>query len=253
MKATMYMVVHKDTSYIPKGRTPIFVGNGNNGHNYIRDNSGVNIAKKNDTFCELTAMYWIWKNDNSSDFVSLEHYRRFFSNRIFPHPISKQSMVHLLEKYDAIILKRDPIKKNVAEHYAFSHSEKDLKLVHDAIKRLYPEYETAYFTVMEMHKLPLCNMIAISKDKYNAYCEWLFDIIFSIEPLVNLEDKDNYQRRCFGFIAERLLFVWLIQNKYSYIELPVYFKDKNFFFSIVRSYHKWFIRESKPSHIPSNT
>ena len=92
-KVTMYMVTHKDVDFVPDGRTPIFVGAGKSLKEYIRDNTLENISDKNKYFCELTAYYWIWKNDSESDYVSIEHYRRFFMvQSVFPHLITKNLM-----------------------------------------------------------------------------------------------------------------------------------------------------------------
>ena len=66
---TMYMVTHKSVDFVPEDRTPIFVGKGNNSDNYISDNTGENISDKNSNYCELTALYWIWKNDKKSEYI----------------------------------------------------------------------------------------------------------------------------------------------------------------------------------------
>ena len=53
------------------------------------DNTGDNISTKNSIYCEMTAIYWGWKN-LKSDYIGLCHYRRYFTferkafiNRIF--------------------------------------------------------------------------------------------------------------------------------------------------------------------------
>lgn len=60
---------------------PIHVGRANS-KNVIRDiigdNTGENISYKNSIYCEMTAVYWAWKN-MKADYIGLFHYRRLLT------------------------------------------------------------------------------------------------------------------------------------------------------------------------------
>ena len=80
MQSKIYITYHK-SSHLVNGviLSPIQVGTGPDLPGCVlRDDSGVNIAHLNDRYCEMTAAYWVWKNDCSHDFIGLLHYRRFF-------------------------------------------------------------------------------------------------------------------------------------------------------------------------------
>ena len=55
-------------------------------------------------------------------------------------------------------------------------------------------------------------MMFCSANIFDAYCEWLFSVLFELEKTVDLSKLDSYQKRLYGFLSERLLNVWLIKN-----------------------------------------
>ena len=61
-----------------EGYVPLHVGaEGKNDLGLIKDSTGDNISLKNPNFCELTGLYWMWKNTKSK-YIGLVHYRRYF-------------------------------------------------------------------------------------------------------------------------------------------------------------------------------
>ena len=57
---------------------PVHVGKkGKTDLGYQGDDTGDNISDKNTNYCELTGLYWAWKN-LKADYKGLAHYRRHF-------------------------------------------------------------------------------------------------------------------------------------------------------------------------------
>ena len=125
----MLVVAHKKTNNIPYDRSIIKVGN-NDFEAEFSDNSGINIADKNYCYCELTALYYAYKNLDY-DYLSLEHYRRFFYEG--KNIISRGSMTNLLTEYDVVIPKVNYIRKTTFNEYAYGNkgSEIDPSYKHD--------------------------------------------------------------------------------------------------------------------------
>jgi Domain of unknown function (DUF4422) len=54
------------------------------------------------------------------------------------------------------------------------------------------------------------------------YAKWLFQVLDALEPQIDLNGRDNFQQRVFGFLAERLFNVYLIKHtELKLLHLPV--------------------------------
>lgn len=171
----------------------------------VQDNQGENISKKNRQYCELTALYWIWKND-TSELTGLCHYRRKFE-------ISSEQMRRVLDS-DIDVIMTVPVLNfpNVREQFCKDHSEKDWNIMLEAIDELCPDYKETMQQIQNGNYYYGYNMFIARKEILNQYCEWLFPILLFCEEKIGIKN-DTYQNRYIGFLAERLLTVFFEHNK----------------------------------------
>lgn len=201
---------------------------------YTRDDTGDNISEKNPNFCELTALYWAWKNLDA-DYVGLVHYRRYFSHTQWAmtteakrrNILRGDDFQRLLQAAPIIVPgKRNYFIETTQSQYEHAHYAGDLKAVKDLIHQQYPQYDTAFALVMQRTWGHRFNMFVMRRDYYDAYCFWLFSLLFELEKRLDISQYDTYQARVYGFLAERLLDVWLETNHVPYVEQRVSFLEK---------------------------
>lgn len=209
---------------------PLWVGkkSGQSSANFLSDNTGEHISEKNSSFCELTGLYWAWKNDffYNADYVGLVHYRRYFrgnGEKLKGKSIlSEENITTLLKKYDCILpKKRNYFIESIYSHYKHAHHIQDLDATREILAEDYPEYIERFDKIMSGKTLHLYNMFIMKKSDVDQYCAWLFDILFKLEEKIDILTYDNYQKRVFGFIAERLLNVWIAHHQLKIKEVPV--------------------------------
>lgn len=187
----------------------------------INDNTGDTISEKNKQYCELTALYWIWKNTTFS-WVGLCHYRRHFF-------LSEKEVMNIPNcGVDVILPVPSVCQPTIGQNYRKRHDEADWNHLLELIKEKYPEmYETArllwetpeygclYYT---------CNMFIMKKEVLDDYCAWLFPILSEMEDFGGVK-QDEYQNRYLGFLAERLMSLYFVFYKDKY---RIVFVDKVF-------------------------
>lgn len=225
----IYVITHKFYSGIKHDKTyePILVGAIDNKISWdgLKDDEGDNISSKNTSFCELTGLYWIWKNTYES-WVGLCHYRRYFCKHLI---MKKKTVLHqndierYLDDYDVVVPQKVWFMGRTAKmQYKRYHNVEDWKKMTDIIRNIYPEYEQD-IVWFENEKSGYCyNMFITTREVFNEYCSWLFDILFELEKEINIEKYGIYNRRIYGFLSERMLNIWIHHSKLRVKELPVY-------------------------------
>jgi len=231
MKTEIYVATHKkyqmptDNIYVP-----IHVGKANNDldFGYIGDDTNNNISHKNSEYCELTALYWLWKN-SQADIVGLVHYRRYFALSNNQVIMTEKSISDIFKINPDIIIapkKKNYYIENIYNHYKNAHHIQDLINTRSVVEKNYPEYLSSFDDVMSSKKLRLYNMFIMPKATSDLYCEWLFNILFEVEKKSDVANYSNYQKRLYGFLSERLFNVWIEKNHINIMEINVFNTEK---------------------------
>lgn len=174
----------------------------------VTDNQGDNISEKNKKYCELTALYWIWKNDNA-EYVGLSHYRRRFEIR--------EQISTWLPKSDIDVVLTVPVLNimGVKQQYCRDHIASDWDIMMESLGHLHPEYLDTADRIQKGDFYYAYNMFIARKEILNRYCEWLFPVLFCCEHQIG-ERSDAYQGRYLGFLAERLMTIFFEHHKNEY-------------------------------------
>lgn len=205
---------------------------------YQPDDEGDNISIKNPHFCELTCHYWAWKNLKNVDIVGLNHYRRYFDfTRKWPqfsadkHFIQTDDFLNqnyyfpdldkLLSKYDIILPVARHWRVSNTQQYGEYHIAKDWEMLRQITKERHPEYIATFEKTMDhSNKSVGYNMFITHWKHFDAYSEWLFDILFEVEKRVPPID-DPIQSRIYGYMSERLINVFCKHHHLRIKSIPL--------------------------------
>ena len=212
---------------------------------YQPDDEGDNISIKNPHFCELTCHYWAWKNLKNVDIVGLNHYRRYFDfpkrwpqfsadkRFIKTEDFLKQDcffpdLEKLLQKYDIILPVARHWRVSNTQQYGDYHIAKDWEMLRQIIKERSPQYMPAFEKTMDHSNQAVgYNMFITHWKHFDAYSEWLFDILFEVEQRVPPID-DPIQSRIYGYMSERLINVFCEYHHLCIKHIPLIMPFDNY-------------------------
>ena len=180
MNAKIIVATHKlydmptDDIYLPvhvgrEGKAPL---------PYQPDNEGKNISEKNPSFCELTGLYWAWKNLDC-DYLGLAHYRRHFTVRSKKYQkqhapmecvLSSKELKCLIPKYQIIVpKKRNYYIETLYSHYAHTHYAEHLDITREIIGEKYPDDLENFDRVMKRTSGYMFNMYIMEKSLSDGF------------------------------------------------------------------------------------
>lgn len=211
----------------------------------LGDDTGENISEKRESYCELTVLYWMWKNAKA-DYIGLSHYRRFlsFSDKVIPGADSRiglldnmsdinlkkaglldvDKMANIIKKYDLIVapmyhMKKEWLPQNTEKNIRDSWlkycknflTKKSFDLMIQCIKDKYPEYYDDAIEFMENKYFLGYNCCIGKREIINKLCEFLFGVLFECEKKIN-ENSRYYSvtnKRACGYMGEWLYSIWV--------------------------------------------
>lgn len=180
---------------------------------YVKDNTGDNISEWNPNFCELTGLYWAWKN-LKEDYIGLVHYRRYFclhkTNDPFDGVLKYSELAPMLEDTSVFVpKKRKYYIETLYSHYAHTHYADHLDQTREIIREKYPMYLPSYDKVVRQRSGYMFNMMILRRELLDQYCAWLFDILFALRERIDAPEMSSFQARFYGRISEIIFNVWL--------------------------------------------
>ena len=215
---------------------PIHVGSeGKEKLEYQCDNEGDNISNLNPYYCELTGLYWAWKNLDC-DYLGLVHYRRYFTKmtkgynesiNIDDVILNRFEVEKLLEDSEVIVPKRRKYYiETLYSHYDHTFDGSHLNLARKMIEMKNPEYLPSFEKVMKQRSGYMFNMFIMKKELADDYFSWLFPILDSMYESMDLSDLTDFEARLFGRVSEILFNVWLDKNNLNIKEVPFMYMEK---------------------------
>ena len=207
----------------------------------FQDDSGENIASKNEQFCELTTQFWAWKNIEAK-YYGFCHYRRYFDFSETEHEENDwgevvdsrintktqkfyasddASIRDAVEGYDVITTRIHDISEfpdhneNIYNQFANAPHLRyeDLDRTIEILLEAHPDYADDAEAYLLGSKTCFCNMFIMRKELFLRYCEWLFPMLFKFADEWDTQYLSQDTLRTPGHLAERLFNIWLVHEK----------------------------------------
>lgn len=177
------------------------------------DYSGDNISDKNGNYSELTALYWIWKNQlmkgsltENTEYYGICHYRRILE-------LTDDDVLRLIDNdIDVVLPFPMPYEPNIEEHHKRYVNERDWNILMTVLKELHPESLQEIYKILSQQYLYNYNIMIAKKRVLNDYCKWLFPILERVEEL-SIPKGKNRNDRYIGYMGETLATIYFTGKK----------------------------------------
>ena len=182
------------------------------------------LYKLKRAYSEMSQLYYIYtlyKNGNmTSDFIGLNHYRRYFNFTDNIPDIDK-----IFKNHDVILGAPFFMRHGMRSHFCSRHICQNYNQIIDIIKDIKPDYYDSALQTNNLKQVYFCNLFIMKKKDFFDYCEFMFNILFEFDRRNNFTSDDDvlnytkkfyqiknvidypralYQSRIQAFISERI-------------------------------------------------
>ena len=212
---------------------PVQVGaQGKDDIGYQRDDQGINISGKNPMFCELTGLYWAWKNLDC-DYIGLAHYRRRFKGKNGSDLTNEEASL-IFDKSKIIVPgKRRYYIETLKSHYDHTHFPEDLEVTRKVIEEICPDYLPSYDKAVGRTWGYMFNMCIMERSLLDRYCSWVFQVLDEVVKRIDVSGRSAFETRYPGRISEIIYNAWLLKMMEDKVispediaEVPLYYTEK---------------------------
>jgi len=216
----------------------------------LRNDVGDNIARLEKHFNELTAIYWLWKNQPACDIAGLYHYRRYLNflpahpqpPEVFAastadavaflsHPQQRQKLVDILATFDVIVPQGNFLGASLEADYLAHHARKYWDRFWEIAFDTYPDYARFRDFLRLTNKAHFFNIFVSSKSWLDRYAQQLFGILEVLTSQLGFPEPEPEKRfqefRYPGYLAERFFMFYLFANRSRVHETQLVLLEKD--------------------------
>ncbi|WP_432633776.1 DUF4422 domain-containing protein [Brachyspira sp.] len=215
--------------------------------NMIGDDTGDNISDKNREYCELTGIYWAWKNYyklGNPDYIGFMHYRRLLvfneyeydkyeqtkinkayrdifdnfnnDNLLDKYGLNLETINKYIQKYDLILPLQAELKiantNSSREDYAKNIegvNVEDYDKMVEYICKNYPEYKDYILEQRDSSRRYFYQMFIIKKNLFLDYCDFLFSVLDKLDKVIDTSNYSINGKRTLAYLGEALFDLYM--------------------------------------------
>lgn len=197
------------------------------------DGPGENISHFNESFGELTAHFWAWKNIKNVTHIGFCHYRRYFNFIENPHihlpkllanptpelmsfinqEAQRQAAINILETSDFITTRQYCLSETISQQFRANHPPYIWTEFIDAVRTLCPTWLARHLPWLDLSREFHFYPVFITTWKiFDEICTLMFPVLFRVQERVGVlkdQEGERFQPgRYPAYLSERFLMLF---------------------------------------------